>query len=265
MPQIPELQELLKAGLHFGHQTSRWHPKMKPYIFTARNNIHIIDLEKTTEKLAQALNFIAEIAKDNGTILFLGTKPQAQEIIKKAAQSVSMPYIIHRWIGGMLTNFSHIKRVIEKYNNLKSKKESGELVKYTKKEQSLFDKEIERLELMVGGLSQLKKLPDAIFLVDVKHEATAVVEANKKKVSVVAVCDTNSNPESVAYPIPANDDGLKSIELIANLVAKTIDEAKKEKTETKKEPPITTPIATSFAKATEVKKAVEVKEKEVKK
>lgn len=224
MPQIPELLELLKSGLHFGHQASRWHPKMAPFIFTVRNGIHIINLEKTTEKLAEAFNFIQEIIKKDGLILFLGTKPQAQEIIKEAALAVGMPYATNRWIGGTLTNFSQIKRLIEKYNNLKTQKESGELSKYTKKEQSLFDKEIKHLEEIVGGMANLKKLPDAIFIVDVKHESTAVAEAMKKKVPSIAICDTNSNPELITYPIPANDDGVKSIELIIGLVVEAIKE-----------------------------------------
>lgn len=237
MPKIPDLLEMLKAGLHFGHQTSRWHPKMKPYIFTARNGIHIIDLEKTSEKLEVALDFIKETVKDGGVILFLGTKPQAQEIIKKAALEAEMPYIIHHWLGGTLTNFQQIRKVIEKYNNLKSKKESGELAKYTKKEQSLFDREIERLEQMVGGLANLKKLPDTIFIVDTKHENTAVTEATKKDVPIVAICDTNSNPDKITYPIPANDDGIKSIELIVNLVVDAVKEGKTKIkiTETEKE------------------------------
>jgi small subunit ribosomal protein S2 len=226
MPQIPELLELLKAGLHFGHQSSRWHPKMAPFIFTVRNGIHIINLEKTNEKLVEAFNFIQEIIKKDGLILFLGTKPQAQEIIKEAALAVVMPYVTSRWIGGTLTNFSQIKKLIEKYNNLKIQEESGELSKYTKKEQSLFNKEIKHLEEMVGGIANLKKLPDAIFIVDVKHESTAVAEAMKKKVPSIAICDTNSNPELITYPIPANDDGVKSIELIVGLVVEAIKEGK---------------------------------------
>ncbi|MFH0819467.1 MAG: 30S ribosomal protein S2 [bacterium] len=267
MSQIPEMSELLKAGLHFGHQTARWHPKMKSYIFTVRNGIHIIDLEKTSEKLEEALTFVKKVVKNNGVILFLGTKPQAQEIVKNAALAAKMPYSINHWIGGNLTNFSQIKRLIEKYNSLKAKKESGELVKYTKKEQSLFDKEIERLEQMVGGMANLKKLPDAIFIIDTKQENTAVKEANRKKVPIIAICDTNSNPDLIDYPIPANDDGIKSIELIVNLVAETIKEAsqekeKDEKIEKEKEPSFAT---TPLAKEMEVKKATAGKEKEAKK
>lgn len=263
MSQIPELSELLKAGLHFGHQTARWHPKMKPYIFTVRNGIHIIDLEKTSEKLEEALTFVEKVVKNSGVILFLGTKPQSQEVVKNAALAANTPYSINHWIGGCLTNFSQIKKLIEKYNDLKAKKESGELAKYTKKEQSLFDKEIERLEQMVGGMTNLKKLPDAIFIVDVKHEATAVNEANKKKVPIIAICDTNSNPDLIDYPIPANDDGIKSIGLIVNLMAETIKETAQKKDEdakTEKEPS----AADSIAKVTEVKEAVEGGKKEEK-
>jgi len=226
MTNIPDLLTMLKSGVHFGHQLSKRHPKMKPFIFMSKNGFHIIDLEQTQVKLGEALEFVKTIASNGGTVLFLGTKKQAQPIIAKAAKLCGMPYITERWLGGTLTNFTAISKVINKYRRLKDQKAKGELAKYTKKEQLEFDKEISKLEKMVGGIQDLNKIPEAIFICDVKREKTAVSEANRKNVPIVALCDTNANPTTIAYPIPANDDAIKSIELLTMLVAEAITEGK---------------------------------------
>lgn len=218
------LLELLKNGVHFGHQRSRWHPKMEPYIYTTRNGVHIINLEKTAEKLKEALDFLKGVAASGGVILFIGTKRQAKEIVRKYALQVKMPYLIERWIGGMLTNFSVIHQLTKKLKKLKADKESGELQKYTKKEQSEFHKEIETLEKLVGGIESLDKLPQALFIIDVKQEKTAVREATRMKIPMVALVDTNNNPTDIEYVIPSNNDATKSIEYITSLVAEGIQE-----------------------------------------
>src|SRR3989338_100405 len=223
---LPTILELLEAGVHFGHQKGRWHPKMKEYIFTERNGVHIIDLEKTLVKLEEAVNFLRQTAQAGGVVLFVGTKEQGQLIIKKYAEAAGMPYIIERWIGGLFTNFGNVGKLIKKYRKLKEEKEAGALAKYTKKEQVDFNKEIERLKKFVGGLGDLRKIPDAVFILDAKKEKTAIIEARKKQVPVVGFCDSNINPELFDYPIPANDDAVRSIELITKLAVEAIQEGK---------------------------------------
>ncbi|MBI4261965.1 30S ribosomal protein S2 [Candidatus Uhrbacteria bacterium] len=219
MITIPPLVDFMKAGVHFGHAVAKRHPKMSPSIFTARNGVHIIDLEKTVVVLQSALEFVHHLAASGQTIVFVGSKRQAQEIVKKAAIECGMPYVTTRWLGGTITNFSVLKKLLKKYHDLTRKREKGELTKYTKKEQLEFEREIIRLEESVGGIANLEKIPDALFVVDIKHEETAVREALKKKIPIVAMCDTNVNPTGIAYCIPANDDATKSIELITSLVA----------------------------------------------
>ncbi len=219
-----QLVELLKAGVHFGHQRSRWHPKMKPYIFTVRNGICIIDLEQTSAKLKEALAFVRDVRAKGGIILFVGTKRQAQTIVKAAAERVHMPAVTERWIGGTFTNFATVSKIINKLTTLKSDRASGKLEKYTKKERLVMDREIERLEKVVGGIEQLQKLPEAVFVVDIKHERTAVREAQKMRLPIIALVDTNTDPGGIAYPIPANDDATKSIQLMANAIADAVDE-----------------------------------------
>ena len=225
MPEI-SLLDMLKSGVHFGHQTKRWHPKMKPFIFTVRNGVHIIDLEKTLEKLKQALSFIEKLTQEGKNILFVGTKKQISGITKKYAKECQMPYVDRRWLGGTFTNFGAVQNLTKKYKDLKSKKETGELKKYTRKEQLKFDEEIEKLEKLVGGIAQMNKLPEAVLIFDVKKEKTCLREALKKNIPVIALVDTNVNPQGIDYVIPANDDAIKSIELMAKTVTKTINEAK---------------------------------------
>ena len=229
MPNVPDLLTMLKAGVHFGHQQGRRHPKMKPYIFTAKSGFHIINLELTQEKLAEALAFVRKLVANGGTVLFLGTKKQAQPIIAKYAKDCQMPYVIERWLGGTFTNFPEISRVVKKFTELKRKKATGQLDKYTKKEKLEFDKEIEKLEKMVGGIETLAKVPDALFVCDVKKEKTAVEEAIRKNIPIVAICDTNVNPDKINYCIPANDDAIKSIDLITGLVAQAVKAGAEEK------------------------------------
>ncbi len=230
MPDI-SLVDMLKSGVHFGHQKKRWHPKMKPYIFTMRSGIHIIDLEKTAEKLEQAYNFLKKTIANDGKVLFVSTKQQARQIVHAAAQKAKMPEVTERWIGGTLTNFENITKLTKRLDDLRTKKEKGELTKYTKLEQLQFDKEIDDLETSVGGIETLKKLPAALFIIDIKREKTALREARKKKIPVVAMVDTNCNPALVDYPIPANDDATKSIEYIVNLMAQAVIEGAGQKTE----------------------------------
>jgi small subunit ribosomal protein S2 len=230
---LPTLVEMLSAGMHFGHRSSRWHPKMKQYIHSVRNGVHIIDLDKTTELLEKALGFIRDTVAAGGIILIVGTKEQAQIITERVGKECGMPYVHRRWLGGTLTNFRMLKdNLLGRYLELKDKRDRGELAKYTKKEQLEFAKKIEELDVKVGGFAGLTKLPEAVFILDINTETTALAEAIETKVPIVAVCDTNVNPSDVAYPIPANDDAVKSIELIMNLVAEAVKEGKKLAAET---------------------------------
>lgn len=218
------LLDLLRSGVHFGHQTSRWHPKMESFIFTQRNGISIIDLEQTKARLLAAAEFSKQVAARGGKVLFVGTKRQAKPILLKYAEQTGMPFVVDRWLGGTFTNFATIQRLIDDFRRLKEERGSGSLTKYTKKEQSMFQREIERLEKLVGGISLLTKLPEAIFVVDLKQEKTAVREAQKRGIPIIAMVDTNVNPEGVTYPIPANDDATKSIDFVTEVLAEAITE-----------------------------------------
>lgn len=226
MVKLPTLLEMLQAGVHFGHRESRWHPKMKPFIFGARNGIHIVDLEKTLEQLQQSLEYVRDTTARGGVILFLGTKRQARDIVKKYAEECGAPFITGRWLGGTLTNFGEISNLIKHFNDLKLQQSQGGLAKYTKKEQSNFAREIADLEEKVGGIKGLTRPPDAIFVIDIMREKTAVQEAQVRKIPLVALVDTNVNPELVAHPIPSNDDAVKTIELMTKLVADAVKEGK---------------------------------------
>lgn len=226
--QIPSILEMLQAGVHFGHKVSRWHPKMKPFIFTQRNQVHILDLEQTKTQLEQILPQVKEMVAQGKQILFITTKPQAREIVKQAALDCGMPYLVDRWIGGMLTNFSEIKKLIKKYVDLKEKQANGELSKYTKKEQLEISKLLEKMDTYIAGLVTLKKMPDAVFIPSVQREKIAVTEANSMNVPIVGVCDTNANPIKVQYVIPGNDDAVKSIEMIVGLIRDAVKEGMEE-------------------------------------
>lgn len=218
---------MLKAGMHFGHRTNRWHPKMKEYIFTTKNGVYIIDLKKSQKKLEEALEFMSKLVSENKSILFVGTKNQVSAPMKKMAEDVKQPYIVGKWLGGYLTNFLIVKKSVKKYQDLVEKKESGRLEKYTKKERLEFDRQISKLRERVGGLTNLNKLPDALFIWDIREEETAVKEARQKNIPIIAICDTNVNPELVNYPIPGNDDSTKTIALLLEAIKKTVLSSKK--------------------------------------
>lgn len=225
---LPSLVEMLKAGVHFGHQTSRWHPKMKKFIFTNRNGLHIINLEKTQEEMKVTLEAVKKMAAEGKQILFVTTKPQAKSIVKQAAINADMPYIVERWVGGMLTNFPEIKKLIDTYISQKEQQASGELEKYTKKEQLDIAKKLVKQDVTLAGLTSLKKIPDAIFVASLQREKTTLIEANKKGITVVGVADTNANPTKADFVIPANDDAVKSITMIVNAVSAAIKEGREE-------------------------------------
>ena len=229
MAKLPTTLDLFKAGAHFGHRKDRCHPKMKPYIYTIRNTVHIIDLEKTVERLKKALEFITKTVAEGGTILFLGTKPQARDIIKKYARELNIPYVAQRWLGGTFTNFSVVSQKIKKLEKLEKEKKEGEWGKYTKKETLNLERELDKLKKVVGGIRELTGLPQAIYIVDLGQEKTAVREARRKNIPIVAIVDTNTNPELADFPIPANDDGIKSIEFITGLVAEAAKEGQRTK------------------------------------
>lgn len=221
------LLELLKSGAHFGHTTSRWNPKMKPYIFAVRNNIHILDLEKTKQELLKAASFISNTASQGGTILFVGTKRQSKDIVKRVAESCGMPYVNVRWLGGTFTNFKTIQKTIRKLEKLNELKANGELqTRYTKKERLLIEREIEKLEKLFEGIKGLKKLPEAIFVTDINHDNIAVAEARKTKVKVVGLVDSNSDPSKVDLAIPCNDDATKAVELVAQVIGEAVTEGR---------------------------------------
>lgn len=221
------LLELLKSGAHFGHTTSRWNPKMKPYIFTVRNNIHILDLAQTKQQLLKAASFVSNVASMGGTVLFVGTKRQSKEIVKQAAITAGMPYVNVRWLGGTFTNFKTIQKTIRKLEKLNELKANGELnTRYTKKERLLIEREIEKLEKLFEGIKNVKKLPEAIFVTDTNYDDIAVAEARKTKVKVVGIVDSNSDPAKADYAIPCNDDATKAVELVAQIIAEAIVEGR---------------------------------------
>ncbi|PJE76751.1 30S ribosomal protein S2 [Candidatus Uhrbacteria bacterium CG10_big_fil_rev_8_21_14_0_10_48_16] len=226
MANLPSLVDMLKSGMHFGHSTSRWHPKMKSFIFGSRQGVHIIDLEKTQVHLADALETLKGIASRGGVILFVGTKLQAKGPVQKYAEACGMPFVINRWLGGTLTNFVQIKQTLKRMKMLKDQRDKGELKKYTKKERLMISREIEEMEEKFGGIENITRTPDAIFIIDLKTEKTALKEANVTGIPVIALCDTNVNPDGVAKIIPGNDDAVKSIELICKLACDAIKDGK---------------------------------------
>ena len=223
---VVAMKQLLEAGVHFGHQTRRWDPRMAEYIFQARNGIHIIDLQKTSKKLDEAYNFVREQAEEGKTILFVGTKKQAQECMKEAAEKCGMYYVDKRWLGGMLTNFDTIQKRIQRLKDLEAMAEDGTFEVLPKKEVILLKKEMEKLERNLGGIKDMNELPGVIFLVDPKKERIAVLEAKKLGIPTVGLVDTNCNPEDVDYVIPGNDDAIRAVKLIADVMANAVIEGK---------------------------------------
>jgi small subunit ribosomal protein S2 len=217
-------QEMLEANVHFGHKKSNWNPKMKSNVFETKGNIYIIDLEKTMEQLEKAINFLKEIKKNNGKILFAETRPQGQAIIKEVAKDLKMPYVVARWIGGLLTNFKNLRKRVEYFIDLEKRKNEGDLKKYTKKEQLDLDREIEKLKKRFEGVRELDKLPDAVFVLSIKTQMTVIREAQKKNIPIVALADTDSDPTLVDYPIPANDESISSIKYIMTKIQEALKE-----------------------------------------
>jgi len=218
------VQNLLEAGVHFGHQTKKWNPKMKPYIFGEKSGIYIIDLEKTVVHLTRACNFMRDVASQGVPILFVGTKPQAQEIIQSEAKRCNMYYVNHRWLGGMLTNYQTIRNSVRRYKSLILMREDGTFAALTKKEVAELEKEITKLERNLIGVAEMTRLPGAMFVIDAKKEDIAIKEANRLGIPVVAVVDTDSDPDLIQYPIPGNDDAIRSIKLLTGLIVDAVIE-----------------------------------------
>ena len=223
---VVAMKQLLEAGVHFGHQTRRWDPRMAEYIFQARNGIHIIDLQKASKKIDEAYEFIKEQVEEGKTVLFVGTKKQAQDCMKDAAIKSGMYYVNQRWLGGMLTNFDTIQKRIQRLKDLEKMEEDGTFDVLPKKEVILLKKEMEKLEKNLGGIKEMDKLPGVIFLVDPKKERIAILEAKKLNIPVVGLVDTNCNPEEVDYAIPGNDDAIRAVKLIADVMANAVIEGK---------------------------------------
>ena len=223
---VVAMKQLLEAGVHFGHQTRRWDPRMAEYIFQARNGIHIIDLQKASKKIDEAYEFIKEQVEEGKTVLFVGTKKQAQECMKDAAVKSGMYYVNQRWLGGMLTNFDTIQKRIQRLKDLETMEQDGTFDVLPKKEVILLKKEMEKLEKNLGGIKEMDKLPGVIFLVDPKKERIAILEAKKLGIPVVGLVDTNCNPEELDYPIPGNDDAIRAVKLIADVMANAVLEGK---------------------------------------
>ena len=218
------MKELLEAGVHFGHQTKRWNPKMKPYIFGARNGIYIIDLQKTVRYFKSAYNFVKESVQDGSTVLFVGTKKQAQDSVAEEASRCGMYYVNQRWLGGMLTNFATVKQSIDRLKRIDAMFEDGTIEAYTKKEALKMDKEREKLQKTLGGIKGMGKLPSLLFVIDPKNEEIAVQEANKLGIPVVAIVDTNCDPDPIDHVIPGNDDAIRAIRLLSSKIADAVIE-----------------------------------------
>ena len=223
---VVSMKQLLEAGVHFGHQTRRWNPKMAKYIFTERNGIYIIDLQKTVKKLEEAYNLVRDMSAEGKDILFVGTKKQAADSIKEEAELCSMPYVNARWLGGMMTNFRTIRRRIDRLNQLRKMEEDGTFELLPKKEVIKLRGEIERLEKFMGGIQNMKKLPGALFVVDSRKEHIAVLEAQKLGIPIIAIVDTNCDPDEIDYVIPGNDDAIRAVKLIAHTMAEAVIEGR---------------------------------------
>ena len=222
-----ELKEMLAAAVHFGHQTRKWNPKMKPYLYGVREGIHIFDLQKTFDNLQNALSFLQKSIEEGKNVLFVSTKQQASTIVESVAKKCNMPYVTHKWIGGLLTNYSTVKKRIKYFISLIEQQESGEFEKYTKKEASKLKKELEKLGTAFGGLKSMNKPPQVLFVVDCVRDNIAVKEAKKLKIPVIAITDTNADPEEIDYPIPGNDDAVKSLKYFMGKVEDAILNAKR--------------------------------------
>lgn len=223
---VVSMKQLLEAGVHFGHQTRRWNPKMSRFIFTERNGIYIIDLQKTVKKLDEAYNFARDLASEGGKVLFVGTKKQAQESIKNEAERCGMFFVNERWLGGMLTNFQTIEKRVKRLKTLEKQAEDGTFDVLPKKEVTLLKHEMEKLQKYLGGIKEMKKVPDALFVIDPKKEEIAIAEARKLNIPIIATVDTNCDPDLIDYPIPANDDAIRAVKLLTGKIADAIMEGR---------------------------------------
>lgn len=219
---VVSMKQLLEAGVHFGHQTRRWNPKMARFIFTERNGIYIIDLQKTVKKMDEAYNFVRDLAAEGGKIVFVGTKKQAQELIKSEAERCNQYFVNERWLGGMLTNFQTIEKRVKRLKTLEKQAEDGTFEVLPKKEVTLLKHEMEKLQKYLGGIKDMKKLPDALFIIDPKKEEIAVAEARKLNIPIIATVDTNCDPDVIDYPIPANDDAIRAVKLLTGKIADAV-------------------------------------------
>jgi small subunit ribosomal protein S2 len=224
MPSSVTLKQMLEMGVHFGHRTQKWNPKMAPYIFTQRNGIHILDLQQTIVNLNNYYDMIVDLVSKGGTVLFVGTKRQAQETIAQEAERCNMPYINQRWLGGTLTNWRTIRDRIDTFKKMEASRDKGEYEKLTKRERILIDRQLDKLQLRLGGIRSMKRLPDLVIIVDTPREFTAIQEANKLNIPTMALVDSNSNPDPIDYLIPANDDAMRSIQLIIKTLADAVIE-----------------------------------------
>ncbi len=224
---VVTMKQLLEAGVHFGHRTRRWNPKMKPYIFTERNGIHILDLQQTIRQMTKAYNLVRDTVRDGGTILFVGTKKQAQQTIKENAERVGMPYVVTRWLGGTLTNFQTIRQRVDYLIQLEQMREAGEFDRLPKKEALKLNRLIEKLQYRVGGLRTMRELPNLVFVVDVRREELAVKEANRLGIPVIAMVDSNCDPDLIDLVIPSNDDAIRAIKLIVGKIADAVEEGQR--------------------------------------
>ncbi len=228
MANIISMKQLLEAGVHFGHQTRRWNPKMAPFIFMDRNGIHIIDLQQTVTRLNEAYKFVEQLAAEGGTILFVGTKKQAQEAVAEEARRCGMYYVNQRWLGGMLTNFQTIQLRIRYLRELETRRDRGDFDRLPKKEVQHLQDDITRLERILGGIKDMRRLPNAIFIIDTRKERTAVLEARRLDIPIIALADTNSDPDEIDYPIPANDDAIRAVRLLSAKIADAVIEGRRE-------------------------------------
>ncbi len=228
MANIISMKQLLEAGVHFGHQTRRWNPKMKPFIFTDRNGIHIIDLQQTVTRLNDAYRFIEQLVANGGTVLFVGTKKQAQEAVAEEARRCGMYYVNQRWLGGMLTNFQTIQLRIRYLRDLEVRRDRGDFERLPKKEVQHLQDDMARLERILGGIKDMRRLPNAIFIIDTRKERTAVAEAQRLEIPIIALADTNCDPDEMDYPIPANDDAIRAVRLLCAKIADAVVEGRRE-------------------------------------
>lgn len=241
--RIVSMKELLESGVHFGHRTQRWHPRMAPYIFTERNGIHIIDLEKTLKSLEKAYALVSKTVSEGGSVLFVGTKRQAQETIQLEAERCGMPWITHRWLGGTMTNWDTIRQRVNELNSLERQRDQGEFELLVKKEALIKTRKIDRLDMLFGGIRDMGGVPDLLFVVDVSREFTAVHEANLLGVPVVAMVDTNSDPRNIDYIIPANDDAIRAIKLVVSRIANAVIEGQSMRKDEAEEIPVVAAVA----------------------